>query len=170
MTSSARLHVADFEHPDVRWLLNALYAEQLTRYERADEPEEDPTVYQLPEGTFLLLRVRGQPAGCGGYRRRNATTGEIKRMFVYLSHRGQGYGRRILAELEGHAQRRGAQRIILETGVRNQAAIALYESSGYVTIPPYEHGRDTAINRAFAKSLPTLVAMTSGQSCAPQMR
>ncbi|MGH3907137.1 MAG: GNAT family N-acetyltransferase [Pseudonocardiaceae bacterium] len=42
----------------------------------------------------MLLCIDDQPAGCGGYRANNTTTGEIKRLYIRPAHRGQGHGRR----------------------------------------------------------------------------
>ena len=130
-----------------------MYAEQLTHYERADPPDEGPSDYQAPDGLFVLLLVDGQAVGYGGYRQHDATTGEIKRMYVRPPYRGRGYGRRILQRLEGHGRARGANALILETGVRNDAAISLYHSAGYTAVPTYVSNRDRRINRAFAKAL-----------------
>ena len=58
--------------------------------------------------------------------------------------RGLGVGRRILAELEAHARRRGVTAIRLETNRNLHEAIALYRSAGYEEIErfspePYAH-------------------------------
>lgn len=62
------------------------------------------------------------------------------------AHRGRGIGRGLLAFAEAAAAARGRQRMRLEVRVDNQAAIALYLSSGYrrVTVRPgyYEDGQD----------------------------
>ena len=94
------LRAVPFDNPRAQALLAAFYADQLTRYERADPPHEPASDYAPPHGLFLLLGVGDQPAGCGGYRARDAATGEIKRLYVCPQHRGRGYGRRLLAELE----------------------------------------------------------------------
>ena len=95
------------------------------------------------------------PAGCGGYRwfDRAAHTVEIKRIYVVPASRGCGTGRALLAWLEHHAVQAGAQQAILETGVRNTAALSLFISAGYQPVDGYVAGRDPAINRAFARSL-----------------
>ena len=67
--------------------------------------------------------------------------------------RGHGVGRALLSWLEGHATAAGAHRTILETGVRNAAAIALFTSAGYQPVDRYVEGRDPEINRAYGRSL-----------------
>jgi ribosomal protein S18 acetylase RimI-like enzyme len=66
--------------------------------------------------------------------------------------RGCGAGRALLSWLEHHATANGARRAILETGIRNAAALRLFTSTGYGPIERYVDGRDPAINRAFVKS------------------
>ncbi len=151
--SPSSLRAVRFDDPDARLLVTELYTEQLTRYEWADPPVDDPDDYLPPSGTFVVLYVDGAPVGCGGYRAHAAGTGEIKRMYVRPAYRGCGYGRRILYRLEEHGRTTGATLIILETGVRNDAAIGLYESAGYTPAPSYAHRRDREINRAYRKTL-----------------
>jgi ribosomal protein S18 acetylase RimI-like enzyme len=67
--------------------------------------------------------------------------------------RGLGAGRALLSWLERHALAAGARRAILETGVRNTAALGLFTSAGYRPVDRYVQGRDPAINRAFARLL-----------------
>ena len=59
----------------------------------------------------------------------------------------------MLSWLEEHSVGAGAQRAIVETGVRNTAALALFTSAGYRPIARYVEGRDPEINRAFARAL-----------------
>lgn len=151
--SQISLRVVPFDDPDARALVTEFYAEQLTRYERADPPDDNLGDYAPPNGLFVLLCIDDQPAGCGGYRANNTTTGEIKRLYVRPAHRGQGHGRRILTALEDHGRAVGATCLLLETGVRNDAAISLFSSAGYASVPGYVPYRDQRINRAFAKSL-----------------
>lgn len=88
-------------------------------------------------GVFLVARVGGEPVGCGALRRLDASTGEIKRMFVAPEARRLGVARGVLAELEAHALRLGFRRVVLETGIHQEAAIRLYEGAGYARVPPF---------------------------------
>lgn len=74
-------------------------------------------------------------------------------MYVSPAARGHGLGRQILKALEGDARRHGMTRVILETGVSNFAALALYTRCGYALTEPYVTGRDPRINRALSKVL-----------------
>lgn len=58
-------------------------------------------------------------------------TGVIRRMRVDPNHQRQGYGSRILSELESRAAALGFDRLVLDTMADQTAAIGLYESFGY---------------------------------------
>jgi len=58
-------------------------------------------------------------------------------MSVAPAMRGRGLGRRLVQALEFEARLLGLRRLILETGIRQAAAQALYRSSGFETIPHY---------------------------------
>ncbi|GAA1213695.1 GNAT family N-acetyltransferase [Streptomyces rhizosphaericus] len=143
-----------YEHPDARRLTQALRAEQLELYGFADDPDTTPEAeFDPPRGLFLIARIGENPVGCGGIRFLDEHTAEIKRMYVADQARSHGIGRYLLEHLELHAVSRGATRIMLETGQRNTAALALYHRTGYVSCPSYVPGRDPGVNRAMSKPL-----------------
>ncbi len=90
-----------------------------------------------PDGSFLVISAGAEPVACGGLKRLDAETAEIKRMYVAGGRRGRGVGRRLLAELESECRRLGYRRIRLDTGSDQPAARALYESAGYRRIADY---------------------------------
>lgn len=141
--------------PDASRLLRALHDEQVDRYGFADPFELNEPEYTPPEGVFAVARQGAVAVGCAGYRwfDRSAHTVELKRLYTVPASRGQGVGRTLLSWLERHAIVAGAQRAILETGVRNTAAIALITSAGYGPVDRYVEGRDPKINRAYARPL-----------------
>lgn len=102
---------------------------------------------------FLVGRVRGQAVACGASRRLDEQATEIKRMYVRPSHRGRGLARRILAELESRARGAGAGRLVLETGVRQPEAIALYLSEGFTGTEPFGEYVGDGMSRCFEKRL-----------------
>jgi GNAT superfamily N-acetyltransferase len=120
-------------------LIRALNAELTARY-----PEEGATYFRLdPEevaegrGAFLVAWSDERPAACGAIRSLDPKTGEIKRMYVEPGARGKGLGRAVLQALEEEARRLGLVRLVLETGMRQHTAIALYERAGFARIPPF---------------------------------
>ena len=87
-----------------------------------------------PGGTFLVGTRDGEPVCCGGVKRLDERTCEIKRMYVAPQARGQGVARRLLGALEGAARELGYAIARLDTGPDQPHARALYESAGYVEI------------------------------------
>ena len=76
-------------------------------------------------------------------------------MYVTPGARGLGIARRMLAHLEADAAAHGAEVAILETGLAQPEAIALYESSGYTPIPAFGYYKDAPLSRCYARRLPT---------------
>ena len=74
---------------------------------------------------------------CGGLRRLDDETAEVKRMYVRPEHRRRGHGRRLLRQLEAEARALGYTRVRLDTGPLQPAAAALYASAGYHPIGAY---------------------------------
>jgi len=79
----------------------------------------------------------GEAVGCGAIKEYEKSVAEIKRMFVRPKRRGRGIAKNILYELEKWAGELGFSECILETGWKQPEAIALYQKSGYETIPNY---------------------------------
>jgi GNAT superfamily N-acetyltransferase len=86
-------------------------------------------------GSFLVIYRGGVAVGCGALRLLDADTAELKRMYVSPEARGKGLGRRLVAALEAEARALGVRRLVLETGVRQAAALALYRATGFQPIP-----------------------------------
>lgn len=141
------------DHRDGVALLRAFYQEQIERYDFAESIDLAATEYSPPQGIFVVLYHGEQPAGCGGCRwfDRSTATAEIKTTYLLPTMRGRGAGRLLLQWLEDQAVGWGAEQIVLETGVRNTAALGLFVRSGYQPTSRYVPGRDPAINRAFSK-------------------
>jgi putative acetyltransferase len=78
-----------------------------------------------------------QAIGCGAFRKFDANTVEIKRMYVKVTYRGSGVANTVLSSLEQWASEEGFTKCILETGNRQIDAIKFYKKSGYRSIPNY---------------------------------
>jgi putative acetyltransferase len=75
------------------------------------------------------------PVGCGAMKEFGTEAMEIKRMYVAPERRNKGLASKILAELESWALELNYAKCILETGIRQPDAIALYKKNGYHQIP-----------------------------------
>jgi len=83
---------------------------------------------------------------------------EVKRVFVAATHRRLGLAARLLAAVEDRAKELGVFELVLQTGLRQPEAIALYEREGWLLIPPFgPYTDDAVISRCFAKPLAPLV-------------
>jgi uncharacterized protein (DUF952 family)/GNAT superfamily N-acetyltransferase len=108
------------------------------RIDGGGTPTASPDEMWAPTGTFLVgWDSDGRPVCGGGVKRLDATTAEIKRMFVAPDARGRGHARRLLGGLEDAARRLGYATVRLDTGPKQPHAKALYESAGYVEVADY---------------------------------
>lgn len=94
-----------------------------------------------------------QPIACGGFKKYDETTVEIKRMFVHSNHRGLGIGQQVLLGLEEWAVELGYTSCILETGIKQPEAIRLYEKTGYSRISNYGQYENIANSICMRKTL-----------------
>jgi putative acetyltransferase len=91
--------------------------------------------------------------GCGAIKEYATDIMEIKRMYVPVEKRGQGVASMILKELEFWAKELNYVRCILETGLKQPEAIALYKKNEYDLIPNYGQYADVASSVCFEKVL-----------------
>jgi putative acetyltransferase len=146
---------SDLLAPEARALIEALNAELSSRYheEGANHFRLDAEEVVDGRGTFLIASVAGQPVGCGAVRRIEERTAEIKRMYVNPPERSRGVGRALLAALEAEARALGMARLVLETGIRQPEAIALYERAGFSRIVPFGEYVGSPVSVCMAKDL-----------------
>ena len=148
------------DHPDGIALIEQVQAEYVVRYGGPDESPVEPEHFEDPDGAFFVGYFDATPAAMGGWRWHSVpsdvTAGsavEIKRMYVVPDHRGHGYARLMLGHLEETATAAGAAAIILETGLRQPEAMALYESCGYTSVAGFGFYAEAALSRCYAKVL-----------------
>jgi GNAT superfamily N-acetyltransferase len=123
--------------PSAMPLLAALRVEYDERYGdgEGEMSAYPPGDFVPPHGGLLVLQLDGTTVAGGAFRRHDAETAELKRIWTAGSHRRRGLARRVLAELEAEIARRGYRRIRLTTGPRQPEAVALYAASGYAVLP-----------------------------------
>lgn len=96
-----------------------------------------PGKYAPPTGQLLLATRDGGPVGCVALRGIDATSCEMKRMFVDPTFHGQGVGHALALSVIKAARGLGFHSMRLDTSVRQDEAKALYQRLGFQVIPPY---------------------------------
>ena len=113
-----------------------------------------PTNVPLGEREVYLLAWRdGVAVGCGALRRIDATTVEVRRMFVTREARREGVARALLARLEADALALGYRSLVLETSAKQKPAMALYRASGWRRIKAYGNFVHDATSVCFGKTM-----------------
>ena len=100
-----------------------------------------PGEYAPPGGALLLALVDGEAAGCVAMRplpdSDHVNACEMKRLYVRRAFRQFGLGRRLAQQLMDLATQAGHSCMLLDTLDDMEAARGLYQSLGFVEIPPY---------------------------------
>lgn len=141
-------------HPDILSLIAAL-----DRYQRELYPAESNHLIDLaalPETSLILMVIRDQQlqaVGCGAIVLNGDGTGEMKRVYIDPAHRGQHLGETLLAALEDEALSRHCHTVRLETGIKQRAAVRLYEQCGYDVRPAFPPYVDDPLSLFMEKAL-----------------
>ena len=155
MTETSLLTIAaePWDDPDGVALRGAQQRELDLRYGCGDhEPGARPTA--ADSVVFLVARdAAGGALGCGGLRRLDATSGEVKRMYVVPQCRGTGVATGLLRALEQQARALGWTVLRLETGTAQPDAMRFYEREGYTAIENYGPYAGSPISRCYQRML-----------------
>jgi DNA-binding MarR family transcriptional regulator/predicted GNAT family N-acyltransferase len=120
---------------DARRCLEAYFRELEARFESGFDAATDHSAraedMTPPSGLFVIARLGGEAIGCGGFKRVDKATGEIKRVWTAPSARGLGVARRVLRALEAAARESGLKTLRLSTNRALIEAQALYRRQGY---------------------------------------
>ncbi|MER5492514.1 GNAT family N-acetyltransferase [Streptomyces sp. NPDC002490] len=138
-----------FDTADATGLRRDYYDEVASRYRRrpATAAEVDlgldgdgAELLAPPTGRFVVGRVDGAPAACGGVLMLDPERAEVTRVYLRPAFRGTGGAGLLLARLEEEARRLGAVRAVLNTRLDLVEARALYVRHGYREIPAHRTG------------------------------
>jgi GNAT superfamily N-acetyltransferase len=145
----------DILSPTARSLIETLNAELSATY-----PEQGACHFRLDahevsegNGAYLVAWSGQRPIGCGAIRKIDHQVGELKRMYVAADQRGNGVGRALLQALESQARKLNLRKLVLETGVRQHAAIALYQRAGFSRIDPFGEYTASPLSLCMSKDL-----------------
>jgi GNAT superfamily N-acetyltransferase len=120
---------------DARLCLSTYFSELAARFETGFDAGADDSArvedMTPPSGLFVIARLDGDAVGCGGFKRVDKATGEIKRVWTAPTARGLGVARRMLRALEAAAREAGVKTLRLDTNRALTEAHALYRSEGY---------------------------------------
>lgn len=94
-----------------------------------------PGRYGPPTGCLVLARLEGEPVGCVAFYARDASTIEVKRMFVLPQARGHGIGGRMMELLLAQARAAGFRRVLLSSHHSMHAAHGTYRRAGFCDVP-----------------------------------
>jgi len=139
--SELRFVTATHDHVVAQPLLAELAVEYAERYGGTPDAHlrwlPVPADELAPPDGGLLIGILGDvPVTGGAFRRFDADTAELKRIWTDRAHRRCGYARALLAALEEETAARGYWRLYLITGNRQPEAEALYDATGYTRVAP----------------------------------
>ena len=109
--------------------LHSMYGQQQQFYDQFNKVDKIKQV--------VIAVIDDNAVGCGAIKKFDDDSAEVKRMFVKKEYRGKQIASKILQELEAWAAELGFSHTVLETGVLQDSAIALYQKAGYSVIPNY---------------------------------
>ena len=146
--ASVKVAAEAADSDDARLCLDAYFQELKARFESGFEAATDDSAgaedMTPPSGLFVIARLDCEAVGCGGFKRIDKMTGEIKRVWTAPAARGLGVARRVVRTLEAAAREKGLKVLRLDTNRALTEAHALYRSEGYREIArfsdnPYAH-------------------------------
>jgi len=140
LAGAVRINVENPRSGSARSCLRRYFEELAARFETGFDPALSiplaATDLTPPQGFFVVATLHGEAVGCGALKC-HGDYGEIKRMWVAPASRGLGIGKRILQWLEALARKRRLPLLRLETNKALTEAQALYRSSGYREVRPF---------------------------------
>ncbi|ACL41784.1 GCN5-related N-acetyltransferase [Pseudarthrobacter chlorophenolicus A6] len=156
MQTNPRLNIRQvaWSHPVGADLRRAQQAELDARFGTADH-EPGPPPSEADCAVFLVAydKGSGQPVGCGGLRLLDASTAEIKRLYVVPYTRGSGVASSVLAALEAEAYKQGITRIKAEAGSAQADGRNFYQNSGFEPVPNFGPYIGVKHSSCYAKSI-----------------
>ena len=98
-----------------------------------------PGNYAPPKGRLLLAQDYRDVMGCVALRELEASTCEMKRLYVRSNYRGKKLGRKLAEKIIEEARQIGYSRMRLDSLQCLNEALALYKSLGFKEVHSYYH-------------------------------
>ena len=149
------LRFVDAENTDLLELagrLDEYYFSIVGEVHRCYAKYNDPHLF----GCRLVVYEDGCASGCGCWKRTDAHTVELKRIYVRPEYRRRGIAGAVIRALEGNAAEQGYTRAVLETARTTGDSAALYRKLGYRTMPYYGSPAGAENCLCFEKALGTV--------------
>lgn len=157
---SVRVLQVPYQDDRVQSLVDQVQQEYVQRYGGHDDSPMDPAQFAPPQGRFFVVTKDERPLAMGGWRPGPAIddlgashVAEVKRMYVAPAARRSGLARLVLRTLEDSAREAGCDLLVMETGLKQPEAIALYESAGYVLVTSFGHYKRSPLSRYYGRRL-----------------
>jgi len=125
------------ENPDFISLIKTFDTFLWERYPELKNDYWGNNVIEFNANVFLVY-LDEKPVASGCFKKYNANTVELKRMFVSPEARGLGLAQLVIKELETEAKSQGFETMILETLYKQIEAIGLYQKVGFSIVDNYE--------------------------------
>lgn len=101
-----------------------------------EEFNQLPEKYSCAESKIFLLRKNCKPVGCAAFRQLDATTCEMKRVYIRPSARGSNMGAKLVDRVLQEAILSGYNKMCLDVLPEFKTALKLYKSYGFIEHPP----------------------------------
>ena len=125
------------ENPDFISLIKIFDTFLWERYPELKKDYWGNNVIEFNANVFLVY-LNEKPVASGCFKKYNANTVELKRMFVSPEARGLGLAQLVIKELETESKSQGFETMILETLYKQIEAIGLYQKVGFSIVDNYE--------------------------------
>ena len=152
-TDRVAIRPVDPRVPEIRSMIADLDAYQAALYPPESNHLVAVTKLAGPEYCFLAAFEGERPLAIAAFKRVDRDYVEIKRLYVSGEHRGRGLALTLVKALEEKAKQEGFGEARLETGIRQHAAIALYEKLGYDRTGPFGNYQEDPLSVFMRKKL-----------------
>ena len=136
-------------------------------------PVDRPWPENAPLGlrdVYVVAYCGQLPIACGALRELDAVTAEVRRMYVVREHRRNRIAHTVLSHLIARARQLGYKRLLLETGDKQPAAMALYEASGFHRIASFGSYKGDPTSVCFERHLHDLSKRLATLADLPELK